>query len=121
MSMFRRSVLITCLVLGVLAISPMASAQEKTIHWIVPAPPGGALDLAGRLIAKKIKERTGQTVIVENRPGGGGAVAGEYILSSNRPGSLYVLEATQTMAGVLDQMIPGLKATIEAAGITPDE
>ena len=86
-----------------------AGAQSKTIYWVVPAPPGGVLDLAGRLIAKKIRDKTGQTVIVENKAGGGGVVAAEYILNSNRPDSTYVLEATQNMAGVLDQMIPDIR------------
>lgn len=92
-----------------LSVCTGVGAQSKTIHWVVPAPPGGVLDLAGRLIAKKIKEKTGQTVIVENKAGGGGVVAAEYILNSNRTDVLYVLEATQNMAGVLDQMIPDIR------------
>jgi tripartite-type tricarboxylate transporter receptor subunit TctC len=92
-----------------LAVSTIAGAQTKTIYWVVPAPPGGVLDLAGRLIAKKIKDRTGQTVIVENKAGGGGVVAAEYILGSTRPDAIHVLEATQNMAGVLDQMIPDIR------------
>lgn len=92
-----------------LAVSTGASAQSRTIYWVVPAPPGGALDLAGRLIAKKIRDKTGQTVIVENKAGGGGVVAAEYILNSSRSDAIYILEATQNMAGVLDQMIPDIR------------
>ena len=57
-----------------LAASMSATAADqypaKSIRIIVPAPPGGAMDITTRLIAQKMSERLGQSIIVENRPGG---------------------------------------------------
>ena len=42
---------------------------SKPIRIIVPFPPGGSVDVLGRLLAQRMQENWGQTVIVENRPG----------------------------------------------------
>src|ERR1700738_2448021 len=44
---------------------------DKAIRIIVPYPPGGSVDVLGRVIAQRMQENWGQTVIVENRPGAG--------------------------------------------------
>lgn len=68
-------------VLGALA-APMlvrgAGAQEawptRPVTFIVPWAPGGSNDVVARLVAPAISERIGQSVVVENRPGGGGSI-----------------------------------------------
>ena len=47
----------------------------KPITWIVGFPPGGSLDVLTRVAARKLGEKTGQTVVVENRPGASGLIA----------------------------------------------
>src|SRR5213078_5248740 len=44
---------------------------DRAIRIIVPYPPGGSVDVLGRVIAQRMQENWGQTVIVENRPGAG--------------------------------------------------
>ena len=47
---------------------------DRPLRLIVPYPPGGAVDLAGRLIADGLRDRLGQPVVVENRAGAGGNI-----------------------------------------------
>jgi tripartite-type tricarboxylate transporter receptor subunit TctC len=64
------------LTLTMLAV-PTASAQgypNKPIRIIVTYPPGGSTDIATRIVAAELQKRINQTVIVENRPGGGGII-----------------------------------------------
>lgn len=62
-----------------------ASAQTypaRQIRLIVPSPPGGSNDIVSRLLAQKMSERIGQTMIVENRPGGDNVIGGELVAHS---------------------------------------
>jgi tripartite-type tricarboxylate transporter receptor subunit TctC len=62
---------------------PLALAQgaypTKPIRWIVPYAPGGGTDVIARPIAIKMGEVLGQPIVYENRGGGGGLIAGEFV------------------------------------------
>ena len=65
------------LALAGLAFAATVSAQawpNKPVKVIVPFPPGGATDIAARMISQKLGEMWGQTLIIENRGGAGGGV-----------------------------------------------
>ena len=64
-------------------------AQEikGPIKIIVPYPAGGGSDVLARLIADKLKDSLGQTVIVENKPGAGGRIGTEYAKGQPADGS----------------------------------
>jgi tripartite-type tricarboxylate transporter receptor subunit TctC len=72
-----------CAALGLLALAAMpARAQsvadkypEKPIRILVPFAPGGSVDVLGRLLAQRMQEHWGQTVLVENRPGAANMIA----------------------------------------------
>ena len=70
------------------AFTAPAKAQDfppkKTISLVVGFAPGGAADTAARLIAKKLGDNIGQTVIVDNKPGAGGNIAHQFV--ANAPG-----------------------------------
>src|SRR3989440_6988754 len=67
------------LVLGLLAAIP-AWAQDwpaKPLRFIVPYPPGGGTDVVARIVQNRLSEALGQTIVIENRGGAGGAVGTE--------------------------------------------
>lgn len=78
---FLRRVLVAaaaalCLPAAVFASGdPGAWPQAKPITWIVGFPPGGTVDVLTRVAARKLGEKTGQPVVIENRPGASGAIA----------------------------------------------
>lgn len=72
-------------VTGMLLTAPPAYAQTypvKPIRVAVGFPAGGPADTMARIIGRKLTELSGQTVIVENRPGANGFLAGEYVARS---------------------------------------
>jgi tripartite-type tricarboxylate transporter receptor subunit TctC len=76
------------IVAGTAALTaPWALAQQdwpnRSVKLIVPFPPGGASDIVGRLIAVSLQEKLKQTVIVDNRPGGGTTIGARAVLSAN--------------------------------------
>jgi tripartite-type tricarboxylate transporter receptor subunit TctC len=80
---------------------PIAIAQSypaKPVKMIVPFPPGGSLDFAGRLIAQKLTDAWGQSVVVENKPGAGGNIGADYVAKSPPDGYTILLGALSTHA-----------------------
>lgn len=65
---------------------------SKPVKLVVPYPPGGFPDTVARLLSKALTDKWGQQVIVDNRPGGNGAVAAQTVKSS--PSDGYTLLVT---------------------------
>ncbi|HVF63290.1 MAG TPA: tripartite tricarboxylate transporter substrate-binding protein [Casimicrobiaceae bacterium] len=74
-----------------LAIVDVASAQDRTIRLVVGFPAGATADALTRLIAERMRERLGQPVIVENRPGAGGRLAVEHVKGLPADGTAFLL------------------------------
>ena len=68
-------------VAAALLVPPAAAENYPTrpIRLYVAFPPGGAADIVARLVAQPLSARLGQPVVVENKPGSGGNIAGELI------------------------------------------
>ena len=80
------------------AFAQTPAYPAKPVRLIVPFPPGGSLDIAGRLIAQKLTEIWGQTVVVENKPGAGGNIGADYVAKSPPDGYTILLGALSTHA-----------------------
>ena len=105
-----RGLLLTAL-LAVCAIAP-ANAQSdyptRPIHLYVGFAAGGGNDIFARLVADKASQILGQTVVVENKPGGGGRLAPEYALQQQADGYSLVVGPSGAMA-IAEAIYPDLK------------
>ena len=83
------------------AVSRMAGAQTfpaRPVRIIVGFAPGGGTDVAARILAQKMTEGLGQSVVVENRPGASGMIAAEAVAKSPPDGATLMMGTQTTLA-----------------------
>lgn len=92
------------------ALAAPAAAQQfptKPITLVVPYAAGGNVDISTRILQAGIGDALGQTIIVENRPGAGGTIAGEYVARSAPDGhTLFVGSNGPVMLGPMTMPKP---------------
>ncbi len=106
----RRDTLTAGLIGLALAIAGPAQAQtwpSQNIRLVVPFPPGGSTDVLARRLAEGLRERLGQTVIVENRGGAGGTIGSEFVAKSAPDGYTLLMGVTGSH-GVAPSLYPNL-------------
>ncbi len=81
--------------LALLAGAPAFAQKwpDKPVHLVVPYPPGGNVDVAARIVAPGLQQAFGQVFLVENKPGAGGMIAGEYVAKSAPDGYTFFFTA----------------------------
>jgi len=90
-------------VVTTIAISLIATAQaqswpDRPIKFIVAAPAGSSLDVLARLIGDKLKDRLGQSVVVEDRPAAGGTAATDFVAKSPPDGYTMLMSFNGPLA-----------------------
>ena len=91
---FLRS-LLALAVLGASGATALAQTwPTRPVKMIIPFPPGGTLDMVGRLLAQKLGEQTGQTFVVENRAGGQGMIGADAVAKAPADGYTLLFNAS---------------------------
>src|SRR5579872_7250381 len=74
------------------------SYPNRTLTLIIPFPPGGSTSLVGRVIADRMSQLLGQSIIVDNRGGAGGTVGAKAVAKSEPDGYTLMVGYTGTLA-----------------------
>ena len=79
-----------------LAASAQTSFPTKPLRIVVPNAPGGAADLTARAVGQKMRQSLGQPVVIDNKPGAGGVVAGDMVAKAAPDGHALLLISSGT-------------------------
>ncbi|WP_418320150.1 tripartite tricarboxylate transporter substrate binding protein [Piscinibacter sakaiensis] len=85
-----------------IAAAPLAANAwtDKPVRILVPAPAGGTADIVARVVADAVSAEIGQPVIVENKPGAGGAIAVQALRSAPADGQTLLIAASNILTEV---------------------
>jgi tripartite-type tricarboxylate transporter receptor subunit TctC len=93
-----------------ISLPAQAAAEDfpaKPIRIIIGFPPGGNADLVARLMSQKMPDMLGQPVIVENKPGAGGAIASSFVAKAAPDGyTLLLALGAFTAQGAMQKALP---------------
>lgn len=96
--------LLSTLVLLLCALSALPVAAQswptKPVRIVLQFPPGGSTDAVARILAQSMSASLGQQVLVENRPGADGAIAGDFVARAEPDGHTFFLASNTPMMQV---------------------
>src|SRR3954462_3199907 len=90
------------------AMAQDAKFPARAVTFVVPFPPGGSADALPRIVAEKLRERWGQPVIIENRPGAAGSTGGGSLFGAPPDGRLLLPTPAGPLAinGLVQKTLP---------------
>ncbi len=98
--------LLAGLACAIMALSFASAAQAQNSRIIVPFAAGGGQDVLARVIAPELSTILGETIIIENRAGGGGSVGAVAVMRSKADGQTLLMGASShTISAALDRKI----------------
>jgi tripartite-type tricarboxylate transporter receptor subunit TctC len=95
--MKRRQLLLSSAAVAATVAASPAWSQARPLRIIVPYAPGGPIDVTARLLAERVKDSLG-TVIIENKPGGGGNIGADAVAKAAPDGTTIGISAVATHA-----------------------
>ena len=107
----RRHRFLIGLAAAAVSLSCAAQSAAPVLHLVVPFPAGGVTDLAARSLAERLGPALGQTVIVENRPGGGSRIGTDVVMKAAPDGQTLLF--TNTSYAILPIVDPAVKYEAE--------
>ena len=105
----RRRILSNAVLLAAapLAASAQTSFPTKPLRIVVPNAPGGAADLTARAVGQKMSQGLGQPVVIDNKPGAGGVVAGDMVAKAAPDGhTLLLISSGTAVSATLFKTLP---------------
>ena len=93
----RRAVLFAGTVMWSGVVVAQAPYPSKPVRLIAPFPPGGTTDVLSRIVAQKLSDSLGRTVVVENRPGAGGNLGHEVAAKAPADGYTLVMSSNAAL------------------------
>lgn len=70
-----------------------AAYPERPVSWVIPFPPGGAIDAISRTLAEAMSAKLGQPIVVENKPGAGGNIGAAHVAKAKPDGYTILIFA----------------------------
>jgi len=93
----RRSFILAALTISAWALPAYTQPLPgRAIKIVVPFGAGGVADLTARIVAQKMSDNMGQSVVIENKPGAGGVVAGDTVAKADADGHTLLLMSNGT-------------------------
>jgi tripartite-type tricarboxylate transporter receptor subunit TctC len=99
----RSLLALTCLLIPALGAVTRAETQSypaRTIKLVVPFGPGGPTDVSARIVAQVVQSGLGPSVVIENRPGAGGAIGTKSVANAEFDGATLLIGTSATLGVV---------------------
>ena len=103
---------------ALLAVAPASAWTERPVRFLVPAPPGGTMDVLARVLAEALNEQLPQPVIVDNRAGAGGAIAVAALLAAPADGQTLMVTASNVLAEI-PLVLKAWRSSVSPSGALP--
>ena len=92
---------------------------NKPVRFVVPYPPGGGTDVIARIVQGKLQEQLGQTIVIENRGGGGGSLGSDVVAKAPSDGYtvLFTLSSHTINPAIFPKLPYDTERDFESVGI----
>jgi tripartite-type tricarboxylate transporter receptor subunit TctC len=108
----RLSLVLACAIAALAALPAAAQSwPARPVRVIIPFPPGGTLDIVGRMLAQELGDVLGQQFVVDNRAGGNGSIGAAAVAQSSPDGYTLLFNASTFVTGPLVMAKPPYSIT----------